>query len=255
MTDAHSAAASVKSVAEGAAAWLPLLQTLAGGVLAGGVALYVNHRSHKNALEREEKAAAERLRNERNAAAEKLARERYFIGTELVFLLEQFAEGCADVTKDFDYTSGDKSPQISSPVLDYTVVTGDWRALPHPLMYSIRELAVLHKEADRSVAASAGKDNSFHHYETVRERHYQYARLGIKAVIVARRLRKVAGFPDTRLDAMPWSAQWVLWKVWRNERHRRSVEAILRRQELARIEIKNAMRKQTNNKPVRGGSL
>jgi hypothetical protein len=53
MTDAHSAAAIVKSGAEEAAAWLPLLQTLAGGVLAGGVALYVNHRSHKNALHRE----------------------------------------------------------------------------------------------------------------------------------------------------------------------------------------------------------
>ncbi|ORM59853.1 hypothetical protein HA45_22400 [Pantoea rodasii] len=194
-------------------------------------------------------------RREKRASEEKLNRERYFIGTELVFLLEQFAVGCAGVTKEFDYTSGDKNPQVSRPVLDYAAVTGDWRALPDRLMYSIRELAVLQKEADRSVAVSAGMDHSFHHLNSVRERHYQYARLGIKAAIIARRLRNEAGFPDTRLDAMPWAAQWVLWKVWRNERHRRSVEAILRRQELARIEIKNALRKQTMNNPRCGDGL
>lgn len=157
---------------------------VATGLITGGAAIAAVMLTHKFTP-----------RRERSASEDKQKQERYFIATELVFLLEQFAEGCADVTKDFDYTSGDKSPQISSPVLDYAVVTGDWHALPHPLMYSIRELAVLHKEADRSVAASAGKDNSFHHYETVRERHYQYARLGIKAVIVARRLRKWLVFP------------------------------------------------------------
>jgi len=140
MTDAHTAAASVKSVAEGAAAWLPLVQTLAGGVIAGGVALYVNHRSHKNALEREEKAAAE-----------KLARERYFIATELVFMLETFAEGCARVATDDgeDDLHGERKTTTEYPVLAFTGVEGDWRALSELLMFRIREIPVLQDEARR----------------------------------------------------------------------------------------------------------
>lgn len=228
MTDAHAAAASVKSVAEGAAAWLPLVQTLAGGVIAGGVALYVNHRSHKNALEREEKAAAVRLRNERQAAEEKLARERYFIATELVFMLETFAEGCARVATDDgeDDLHGERKTTTEYPVLAFTGVEGDWRALSELLMFRIREIPVLQDEARRMIAGTGEYDSPPDYKWSFQERQYQYARLGLKAIIQARCLRKSAGLPDTRLDATKWSAQPAMWTVWRRERRRRAADAI-----------------------------
>ncbi|PKH19346.1 hypothetical protein CIG19_20090 [Enterobacterales bacterium CwR94] len=242
MTDAHSAAASVKSVAEGAAAWLPLLQTLAGGVIAGGVALFVNHRSHKNALEREEKAAAERLRNERQEAEEKLARERYFIGTELVFLLEQFAEGCASVARDNGLEHEHAfAPSFPRPELSYSAVTGDWRVLPVRLMYKLRELPVLQSESDRTIDAVDFIGPDYDEFFDARQ--YEYTRLGLKAIILSRQLRKLAGFPGSRLDATFWSAQRVLWKVWRLERKRRAAQAVLFARSLATLEIKNDMRK------------
>lgn len=243
MTDAHSAAASVKSVAEGAAAWLPLLQTLAGGVIAGGVALYVNYRSHKNALEREEKAAAERLRNERQAVQEKLARERYFIGTELVFLLEQFAEGCASVATDNGFENQQRVtvPSTTLPQLSYSAVTGDWRALPVRLMYKLRELPVLQSESDRTIDAVDFIGPDYDDFFEARQ--YEYTRLGLKAIILSRHLRKLAGFPGSRLDATPWSAQRLLWNAWRLERKRRAVQATLFARSLATFEIKNDMRR------------
>ena len=247
MTDAHSAAAIVKTGAEGAAAWLPLLQTLAGGVLAGGVALYVNHRSHKNALEREEKSAAERLRNERQAAEEKFARERFFIATELIFLLEQFAEGCARVASDTgEYNHADQpeiEPAVNYPLLDLTDVSGDWRVLPRLLMYRIRELPVLQNEAQRTIVSVGEHYDPPYHSDFFRERHYQFARLGVKSVILAMRLRRFVGLPETRLRATQWSAYNVLWKKWRGESNRRIVLKRLQKQALAPFEIMNSQRK------------
>ncbi|WP_255602797.1 hypothetical protein [Pantoea sp. DY-15] len=56
---------------------------------------------------REETAAAESLLNETRASKEKLAREQFFIATELVFLLEQYAKESACVAAD----AGDENPQ------------------------------------------------------------------------------------------------------------------------------------------------
>ena len=64
---------------------------------------------------------------------------------------------------------------------------------------------------------------------SIRERQFQYARLGLKAVILARRLRKLVSLPGTRLEATEWSAQPVLWRVWRKKRKERTEAEIRRR--------------------------
>jgi len=245
MTDAYSAAAIVNSGAEEAAVWLPLLQTLAGGVLAGGVALYVNHLGHKNALKRE----AERLRNEKQAAEEKIARERYFIGTELVILLEQFAVDCAGVAIDSGRPN-EKNEQVAHttlPSLSYSAVSGDWRVLPAKLMYRIRELPVIQGEADRAIDATDTypPDNS----EFFEIRQYLYTRLGIKAIIQSRRLRQFAGLPNTRLDASPWSAQNVLWQEWKQHRKHLSNKAREMALHQPKFPIANQLRHDDQNDP------
>jgi hypothetical protein len=69
-----------------------------------------------------------------------------------------------------------------------------------------------------------------------------YTRLGLKAIILARRLRRLADFPESRLNGMPWSAQRVLWEEWCRERKRHSVQALLHARALAAFEIMNDMR-------------
>jgi len=168
------------------------------------------------------------LRREKLAAEDKLQRERYFIATELVFLLERFAEDCAGVaTDDGEYdASGEREPITDLPVLMLDDVKGDWRVLPALLMFRIRELPILQHES-RRMTAGAGEYGIPPEYKSYfQERQYQYARLGLKAIIQARRLRKSAGLPDTRLDAANWSPQPAMWTVWRRERRRRAAEAI-----------------------------
>ena len=147
-------------------------------------------------------------------------------------MLEQFAEGCARVASDpgDENPQSDREPTTSYPELELNSVTGDWRTLPAMKMYRIRELPVLRSEALRTIA-DAG-ENSFPpgYSEYYWARQYQFARLGIKAVILAMRLRKAVRLPETRLTDNEWSAMSVLWKVWRRERHRRAKEFIENRE-------------------------
>ncbi|HIF4822219.1 TPA: hypothetical protein ACX137_004846 [Serratia marcescens] len=218
-----------------------LLPQIITGVLSAGAALGGVWLTHYFARRREERAAAA-----------KLGSERLFIATELVFLLEKFAEGCAQVATDQGEPDqqGEYSPAVKPPELTVLDVSGDWRTLPPLIMYRIRELPILQSEARRDIAAAAEHSWAPYHKEGFQERQYQYARLGLKALLLARRLRKLAGLPDTRLDATGWSAQPVLWKAWREERNRRSVQARLRRQTIAQMNV--ALQQSIKNNSLSG---
>jgi hypothetical protein len=72
MSDVMTDTEQVKAVVQGVSAWMPVISTLAGGVLAGGVALLVSRVNHRYAREREAVAAAERLRHECKMASESI---------------------------------------------------------------------------------------------------------------------------------------------------------------------------------------
>lgn len=254
MVDAIHDAGLVKTVVQSVSPWIPVISTLAGGVLAGGVALRVSRMNHRYAREREAAAAAERLRHEHQLAKDKEQKELLYITTELVFLLEQFAEGCARIATDMGHTDaqGFTCTNKTTPDINLSVVSGDWRVLPPRLMYAIREIPILQKGADRLIQAIEDNDDAPEYFRTFEERRYQYTRLGLRAIIQARRLRKNAGLPVTRLDATEWSAQPVLWNVWRQERNRRSVQSRLRLQAIAQMKI--ALQQSTNNNRQSGGN-
>ncbi|HHA2002518.1 hypothetical protein [Enterobacter kobei] len=238
-------------MADGFSVWVPVISTLAGGVLAGGVALLVSRTNHRYAREREAIAAAERQRHELSIAEDNKAKELLFIATELVFLLEEFAERCALVAADNGEVDqeGIVVATETPPDLVLAPVTGDWRAVPAKLMYSIRELPVLRTEAGKYVSSAYENDWPPDYSRAFRERQYQYSRLGLKAVFAAVRLRKIAGLPPTRLDLTEWSTLPMLWRLWKQERKRRA-EAFMRNQrEIAANQLK--MRQQ--NPPSNSG--
>ncbi|MCS4320740.1 hypothetical protein M2407_005114 [Serratia sp. BIGb0234] len=222
MGDWFIATEGVKIVKDSAGLWPQIITAVSSaGAALGGV--YLAHYFTR--------------RREERAVAAKQASERLFIATELVFLIEQFVEGCAGVATDHGDVNSKAItvPTISVPVLDYSAVAGDWRVLPAKLMYRIRELPVIQGEADRTIHSAEHIPPDFDEFFEARQ--YQYTRLGLKAIIQARRLRQLAGLPHTRLDATPWSAQNVLWKEWREERKRRRVQAVLMAQSLAALSI------------------
>lgn len=227
MADWFIATEGVKVAKDSASLWPQIITAVSSiGAALGGVSL-----THHYTRKREERAAEARL-----------ASERLFIATELVFLLEQFAEACAGVATDTGHINLEleRIPETTLPKLSYSSVSGDWRVLPAKLMYRVRELTVIQEEADRAINDADAYPPDYD--ELFEARQYQYTRLGLKAIIQARRLRRFAGLPNTRLDASPWSSQNVLWKEWRQERKRRYAQSVMMAQSLASFRILDQMR-------------
>lgn len=205
MGDWFIATEGVKIVKDSPGLW-PQIITAVSTIIAAVGTVNLNHRFT--------------LKREQAAAERKLAGERYFIATELVFKLEDYAEMCAEVSQDDGLRDeGDEyRPTVSAYSLEFDDVTGDWRALPPPVMYRVREMIVLQAEARGSINFHYDVDTSSRHDTFYRERKYQYARLGLRALLLAKRLRKLTGMPSSHLDKYDWSAQQTLWQGWREGR-------------------------------------
>lgn len=219
MADWFIATEGVKVVKDSASLWPQIITAVSSiGAALGGVGL-----THHFTRRREERTAAAKFES-----------ERLFIATELVLMLEQYAEGCTQVALDDGWKGSVQSeaePYTDYPELNLSDVSGDWRVLHWRHMYRIRELPVLQNEARRAIEYAAEIPVPPLHKDYFRERQYQFTRLGIKAVILAVRLRRATGLPGTRLTGHDeWSAVSVFRKVWRRERPLRVAEAARNRE-------------------------
>lgn len=209
MGDWFIATEGVKIVKDSPGLWPQIITAVASiGAALGGVGL-----THRFTRKREQ-AAAER----------KLAGERYFIATELVFKLEDYSAACAAVAEDDgepDERGYSRATYRVQP-LEFDDVTGDWRALPASVMYRVLEFHVLQPEASGAIAHAFEHDSPPDFVWEFRERRYQYARLGLRALFLAKRLRKITGMPSSRLDKYDWSPQNTMWQRWRKERRFRN---------------------------------
>lgn len=146
-------------------------------------------------------------RREKRASEEKQNRERYFIATELVFLLERFAQRC--VLSAYEPGDYDENGYIridhTLPDIDYAGVAGDWRSLPSELMYRLSQIPVLRDEACRSVASALFNEIPYDGAGALHELNSQSCRLGLRAIRVSRDLRRVCVMPDDNLSAYSWS--------------------------------------------------
>lgn len=212
MADWFIATEGVKVVKDSASLWPQIITAVSSiGAALGGV-----HLTHHYARSREEKAAAA-----------KREAELYFISTELVFRLERFAQECAEVVQDEgeEDDKGYTRPTVRAEAFAPEDIAGDWRVLPARILYRIRELTVLIPEANRYISVVQEFDTPPDWQCTFQERRYQYSRLGMKAVLLSKRLRQLNHMPSSRLDASKWSAQSVLWEQWRRGRKRRAKQA------------------------------
>ncbi|EOV9687703.1 hypothetical protein ACN5L4_003689 [Cronobacter turicensis] len=231
MEDIHAAADSIATaishpvtvqlITQGAGIWGNVATGLITGLLTGGITLAGIWLTHRFTLQRE-----------RQASEDKLARERLFIATELIILLEQYAEDCAAVADDHGEIifepnrQAERLPRFNYPVpLNFENVLGDWRSLPAVLMFRIRELPLLRADAMRAIEDSFTCDFSHDSRYFFRERQFRFARMGLKAIHLARQLRRLCGLPRSRLNASAWSAQPVMLNVLHRERKHRFREA------------------------------
>lgn len=231
MADAVSVNAVVKEAVQQVSVWIPLLSGLGGVAISGVVSFFLARQNHRYTLGREEAGARERLRQAQLIEKERRQKEFTYIATELIILLEQYAEDCAAVASDdgelfFEPNrQAERVPNTDYPVpLNFEMVTGDWRSLPAVLMFRIRELPLLRTEAMGAIKDAGANSTPPDHSEYFSARQYEFSRLGLKAIHLARQLRRKCGLPRSRLNASPWSPQPVMLNVLRRERKQRRRE-------------------------------
>ncbi|EKY3225816.1 hypothetical protein RBA45_004090 [Cronobacter dublinensis] len=232
MADAVSVNAVVKEAVQQVSIWIPLLSGLGGVAISGVVSFFLARQNHRYTLDREEAGARERLRQAQLIETEKRQKELTYIATELIIILEQYAEKCAAVAGDDGELfyepnqQAERVPITGYPVpLNFETVTGDWRSLPAVLMFRIRELPLLRVEAMRAIEDALECDFSRDYRYFFRERQFRFSRMGLKAIHLARQLRRECGLPHSRLNESTWSAQPVMLNVLRRERKLRYTEA------------------------------
>lgn len=199
--------------------------TVTGGLL---VVILTHHFTRRRELQMLE----EKRRREKEDAGEKREAEFRYISTELIFRLEEFAQKCALVAVDHGY-----EPQVGaelitnapSPVLTLEDIGGEWKSIPAGLLYLIREQPVRQRAIGPVLAEVYDKlwdpPENIHWF---RERQKQYAAAGHRALRLAQRLRRLGGYPQTRLSSGPRSPLQLMWDVHRRELRERQTLTVAR---------------------------
>ncbi|HFQ9141841.1 TPA: hypothetical protein ACHTOV_004330 [Enterobacter cancerogenus] len=247
-TDTLAAATShpvtVQLITQGTGIWGNVATGLITGLLTGGITLTGIWLTHLLTKRREQ------LKSE-----DKLIKERVFIATELVFILEKFAETCTTIATHGAYENrySLSGEEVELPEIDFSDVKGDWSVLPARLMYRIRELPVIKQSSERTITTGYRAPPYFE--DATITRRYEYTRLGIRALVLARSLRKLAGFIQTRSDDTIWPAKRALIKVWTLEKRRRRNMEMLYEQDLLRADLKRSASKTTDKNHNSGVSF
>ncbi|MCH5052206.1 hypothetical protein [Pectobacterium aquaticum] len=202
--------------------WTSILTVMVSSLITAGVAFFTMLLGHRLTLAREERAHQRQLERERIAAEEQRSREHHLIGTELIFILETFAVNCVNVATDPGMPEENADPRRQEvivhrykiPEISFSKVTGNWKVLEPRDMFRVMEIPVMLLDARTSILnkceqLSYGADST----AILRIRSDNITAVGLRAASVARRLRRLCGFPDSPLSDGEYSTTQVLLNV------------------------------------------
>lgn len=202
--------------------WTSILTVIVSSLITAGVAFCTLRLGHKLTLEREERTHHRQLERERIAAEEQRSREHHLISTELIFILEAFAVNCANVATDRGMPEENADPRQQEvivhryeiPEISFSTVTGNWKVLEPRDMFRVMEIPVMLLDARTSMLnesehLSHGADSA----AILRIRSENITAVGLRAASVARRLRRLCGFPESPLSDGKYSTTQVLLNV------------------------------------------
>lgn len=175
MADWFIATEGVKVVKDSASLWPQIITAVSSaGAALGGVCL-----THRFTRRREERAAAD-----------KAAAERRYIATELVFLLERYAVAWVALEYFLIHELHEKN---KTPVLNLSVVNGDWRTLPAHLIFRLRLLETYQADLLLRIERKIVNENPIVSVPLS----IDCLKMGIFAFILAAKLRREVGLPDS----------------------------------------------------------
>jgi hypothetical protein len=156
---------------------------------------------------------------------EEIERDGRYIAVRVVCILDPFVLECCDVVADdgiWDQESmrhtNTKTPKLAYPE------DVDWRNVKPDLMYRILTLPNELEKADRSISAVDEHVAGPPDYEEIfEERHYQFAKLGLTAMDLARDIREAYGLVQP--DYSRWDPRTTLDRAFAAEDEQRQLNA------------------------------
>jgi len=125
-----------------------------------------------------------------------------YLAVRVVCILHIYGDQCAKVAQDdghiIDHQSGEYvAPQAKMPPNPVFPGDIDWKSIDHKLAYRILSLPIKSQEADILIGFAFAAEESPPYFEKAFEvRQYQYARLGLEAISIARELRIMFEIPE-----------------------------------------------------------
>lgn len=117
--------------------------------------------------------------------------------------LDRFVSGCCEVVGDDGLDRGNRdehgyrTTQVATPKFDPVGLSVEWRSLPSGLMFEILDMPyridVVNGGISNTLEFAADPPDFELFFE---QRQYEYAKLGLQAAEMAKRLRKLAGYPE-----------------------------------------------------------
>lgn len=200
---------TVQVVNQGPGIW----GNVATGLITASAAIIAVMLTHRFTLHREKLAADKKIAREVEVQNEKDERDRFFLSTELIFMLERFGEECVPPATDYGDAEDENGYSVSEshiPDISFAGVKGDWRSLPPLVMYRLRELEVMLVESYNIISAAFEYDDPPDFSEGFFIRQQQAVRLGIRAFVLSAKLRKLCNMPAIRQAENTWSAPRIL---------------------------------------------
>lgn len=154
--------------------------SVAAGLITAGAAIAGVMLTHRFTLNRE-----------KLAAQDKRQQELHYLASELAFVLERYA--LAWVPLSWTSLEQFRKGTEQSPVLNLSVLKGDWRTLPARTLFRIRSLEADH-EGLISFLSNEHFTGSPH---TARNLKVGSFNLALKAFLLAARVRRLSGLPDS----------------------------------------------------------
>ena len=154
-----------------------------------------------------------------------------YLSILVVSIFDHFVAGCIEVCRDDGLAHGSrdehgcKAPQVDTPKLELLAIDVDWKSLPSSLMYEILNFPTLVDNANSYIYSIvefvAGPPDYEEFFE---DRAEQYSELGLRAMEISTKLRKLCKLPDPVENEEGWSR-----KKWLKKYKSEAIESIERR--------------------------
>jgi len=126
-----------------------------------------------------------------------------YLAIQVVYQLERYIVGCAEVVGDDGLCEGQPDQdgysriQVQAPKFDPDALKVEWKSLPTDLLYEVFDLPRQAEAAQQKVNHAFDYSDPPDYCDGFEERQYEYASLGVAASQLVTRLRQHANLPGS----------------------------------------------------------